>query len=102
MKLHDLADVSITGEGTLPDDILLQRVGTGGTVGRPFMGDDTTAPLNTITVRLTKHGKTLVIPKYLYYMLTALHMQGFFRRLAVGSVQRAIRVPDIQNLWVVT
>lgn len=98
MKLYDLADISITGEDTLPDDILLQRVGTVGTVGRPFMGDDPTAPLNTIRVRLTDHGKTLVIPKYLYYMLTALHMQGYFKSLAVGSVQQAIRVPDIQDI----
>lgn len=98
MKLHDLADVSITGEDTLPDDILLQRVGTGGTVGRPFMGDDPASPLNTIRVRLTDHGRTLLIPKYLYYMLTALHMEGYFKRLAVGSVQQAIRVPDIQDI----
>ena len=102
MKLYDLADVSITNEDTLPDDILLQRVGTVGTVGTPFMGDNPDAPLNTISIRLTNHGRTRLLPKYLYYMLTALHMQGFFRRLAVGSVQRAIRVPDIQNIWVVT
>jgi restriction endonuclease S subunit len=100
MKLAEYVNVSVTTDrATLgTDDILIQRVGDSDTVGKPYRATDTTAPKNCLTVSLNDTGKVLIVPDYLFYVLTALHMQGYFRRLAHGTAQQCIRVSDVEDI----
>jgi len=100
MKLSDFANIHIVTPETSvrPTDILLQRVGVDDTVGKPFLGNDPATPRNTIIVSLNETGSCLVHPQYLYYMLTALHSQGYFSRLARGTAQQFIKVSDVKDV----
>lgn len=102
MKLKYISKVFVTKQDqTQENDILLMRVGSKKSVGRPHIvrGDRSDLPHNTITIRLNPD-QQYFDPNYLYYWFQMIHGQGFFQRLSQGSCQQFIRNRDIANIQI--
>lgn len=100
MKLKYISKVFVTKQDQIQEnDILLMRVGSKKSVGRPFIaGTDTASlPRNTITIRLNPD-QQYFDARYLCYWFQMAHGRGFFQQLSQGTCQQFIRSRDIANL----
>jgi hypothetical protein len=90
LKLFNIATVKTN----FPDaDFWLIRKGSDSTVGQPTK----TYHPERIGIRVDQ--TQIVLPDYLFYVLTALHQVGYFRRRAKGTLSlQHITVNDVEQI----
>jgi len=104
MRLGDLISVHCCREGEIlqPGDVVIRRIGSEKDVGRvlesvtenrssAFCEDD------VLILRITD--KNRLLPEYLRYMMEYIHVTGYYRTVAKGSLRRkCIRIGDVTRL----
>ena len=80
------------------NDILLSGIGT---IGKVAIVDIPTKNWNcSESVLLLKPKQSLILPKFLKYILESNGVQSYFNKVATGSTLRGIRMRDLQELQI--
>lgn len=90
MKLKDVCEIKLN----FPEaDFWLTRKGSEKEVGRPIKKF---SPEN-IGIKVTD--ENILVPDYLYYIMTYFHSMGYFNQLSNGTLSlKNIRTEDVKNI----
>lgn len=90
MRLKDVCEIKLNFPTA---DFWLVRKGSESEVGKP------TREYNSENIGIKVTNEDILVPDYLYYVMTYFHSMGYFSKLSHGTLSlKNIRTEDVKNI----